>query len=71
MTAFTLDGHSGASIAVDLCEVCQAFWFDAYESLQLSPGSTLTLFTRIGELSTGTKPTISPVLHCPGVNRIC
>ena len=65
MTAFTLDGHSGASITVDLCEVCQAFWFDAYESLQLSPGSTLKLFTRIGELSTGTKPTISPVLHCP------
>jgi Zn finger protein HypA/HybF involved in hydrogenase expression len=65
MTAFTLDGHSGASITVDLCEVCQAFWFDSYESLQLSPGSTLTLFTRIGELSKGTKPTISPVLHCP------
>jgi hypothetical protein len=65
MTAMTLDGHSGASITIDLCEVCQAFWFDAYESLQLSPGATLKLFTRIGELSQGTKQTISPVLHCP------
>jgi len=65
MASLTLDSHSGTSIAVDLCEACQAFWFDAYESLQLSPGSTLKLFTRLGELSQGTKPAISPVLHCP------
>jgi hypothetical protein len=65
MTALTLDGHSGAAVAVDMCESCHAFWFDGYESLQLSPGSTLKLFTRIGELTTGTKPAISPVLHCP------
>jgi DNA-directed RNA polymerase subunit RPC12/RpoP len=65
MTALTLEGHSGATVTVDLCEACQAFWFDAYESLQLSPGSTLKLFTRIGELSKATKPAISPVLRCP------
>jgi DNA-directed RNA polymerase subunit RPC12/RpoP len=65
MTAMTLDSHSGASITIDLCEVCQAFWFDGYESLQLSPGSTLKVFTRIGDLSKGAKPTLSPVLHCP------
>jgi DNA-directed RNA polymerase subunit RPC12/RpoP len=65
MTALNVDGHSGAVITVDLCDTCQAFWFDAYESLQLSPGSTLKLFTRIGELATGAKPTISPVLKCP------
>ena len=65
MTAMTLEGHSGASITIDLCETCQAFWFDTHESLQLSPGSTLKLFTRIGELSKGAKHTISPVLRCP------
>ena len=65
MTALTLDGHSGTSVSVDLCAVCHAFWFDSHESLQLSPGSTLKLFTRIGELSGGTKPTIGAVLHCP------
>ena len=65
MTALTLEGHTGAAIAVDMCEACQAFWFDAHESLQLSPASTLKLFTRIGELSSGAKATISPVLHCP------
>jgi DNA-directed RNA polymerase subunit RPC12/RpoP len=65
MAELTLDGHSGTTVTVDLCEVCQAFWFDAYESLQVSPGSTLKLFTRIGELSKATKPSISPVLRCP------
>src|SRR5206468_11747481 len=30
-----------------------------------SPGSMLKLFTKIGELSKATKPTISTVLHCP------
>ena len=65
MAALTLDGHTGAAITVDLCEACQAFWFDTHESLQLSPASTLKLFTRIGELSNGAKATISPVLHCP------
>jgi DNA-directed RNA polymerase subunit RPC12/RpoP len=65
MAALTLENHTGGSIAIDLCEACQAFWFDAHESLQLSPGSTLRLFSRIGELSKGTKPTINPVLRCP------
>ena len=65
MTALTLDGHSGTSVGLDLCAVCHAFWFDAHESLQLSPGSTLKLFTRIGDLSSGTKPTIGVVLRCP------
>jgi hypothetical protein len=65
MTALTLEGHTGAAITVDLCDACQAFWFDTYESLQLSPGSTLKLFTRIGELSSASKSVINPALHCP------
>ena len=65
MTALTLENHTGGGLAIDLCEVCQAFWFDAYESLQLAPASTLKLFSRIGELSKGAKPTINPVLRCP------
>src|SRR5438067_2182110 len=65
MTALTLDGHSGAVVSVDICESCQALWFDAYESLQLSPRATLTLFSRIGELSKGAKSAVGPVLHCP------
>lgn len=65
MASLTLDGHSGEVITIDLCTVCRAFWFDAYESLQLSPASTLKLFSRIGESPAGPKTPIGPVLKCP------
>ena len=45
----TLDGHVGRPVAIDVCLPCQSFWFDAHESLQLSPGGTLALFRLIGE----------------------
>jgi hypothetical protein len=44
-----LDGHHGRPIVIDLCHPCQSFWFDARESLSLTPGSTLSLFRVIGE----------------------
>jgi len=44
-----LDGHHGQPVVIDLCHACQAFWFDRYESLQLTPGATLSLFRSIGE----------------------
>ncbi len=65
MTALAIDGHSGTTVAIDLCTGCQAFWFDARESLQLTPGSTLELFTLIGEQSKKGKAALSPVLRCP------
>jgi hypothetical protein len=65
MTALTLEAHSGASVTIDLCEACQAFWFDAYESLKLAPGSTLKLFTKLGELSKNPKQKIGPLMRCP------
>lgn len=65
MTAMTLDGHVGTTVAVDVCTSCQAFWFDQYESLQLSPGSTLKLFKLIGERSSSGKTSLSKVLRCP------
>jgi uncharacterized protein YbaR (Trm112 family) len=45
----TLDGHVGRPVTIDLCLACQSFWFDAHESVQLSPGGTLALFRLIGE----------------------
>lgn len=65
MTALTLDGHAGRKVDVDMCGTCHTFWFDAYESLQLSPGATLALFTRIGEMSTARPGAIGRVLRCP------
>jgi DNA-directed RNA polymerase subunit RPC12/RpoP len=65
MTAMTLEGHGGTSLDIDTCPVCQAFWFDKHESLQLAPGSTLKLFSLIGEHKgpPGTAP--AATVRCP------
>jgi hypothetical protein len=65
MTALTLEGRLGASVAIDLCAGCQVIWFDQGESLQLSPGATLQLFRRIGEQAGARHGTLSEALHCP------
>lgn len=44
-----LDGHMGREIAIDICDPCQAIWFDTRENLQLTPGATLAMFRVIGE----------------------
>src|SRR5205085_10275118 len=65
MAALELAAHGGRSITIDLCDSCHVFWFDSHESLQLTPASTLTLFSRIGALSGGKQPAIGRVLRCP------
>jgi hypothetical protein len=56
MTTLTLEGHLGRTVAVDVCDGCQAFWFDRFESLQLSPGATLTLFSRMHDEPSAARP---------------
>jgi hypothetical protein len=65
METLTLEGHSGTSIEIDLCRPCHAFWFDAHESLQLSPRSTLRLFSLIGEGTSTARTTLGSILRCP------
>jgi hypothetical protein len=65
MTDWTLEGHQGLQVIVDVCTGCQAFWFDQHKSLQLSPGSTLKLIKFIGEHSSSVKPKMPEVLRCP------
>src|SRR5258708_12454549 len=65
MTAMTLEARLGAQVAIDVCAACQAFWFDHFESLQLSPGSTLKLMKFIGEHSSPGKPSLLDALRCP------
>ena len=70
MSAETLSGHLGTRITIDLCLSCQAFWFDARESLHLAPRSTLALFRRIGEHvdrrppAAGPNPAAAVCPHC-------
>ncbi len=62
MAEETLEGHGAVPIVVDLCPRCQAFWFDARESVRLTPRSTLALFRIIGE------HTALP--HAPGTGAV-
>ncbi len=65
MTAMALGGHLGAQVSIDVCATCQAFWFDQFESLQLSAGSTLNLMKFIGEHSSPRKASLPDALPCP------
>jgi hypothetical protein len=50
---------------LDLCFDCQAIWFDAYESSQLTPGSVLELFRAIEAGRKGPEPRPLPaVMRC-------
>jgi predicted RNA-binding Zn-ribbon protein involved in translation (DUF1610 family) len=65
MAAQTLDGHMGASIAIDVCLPCQMLWFDTHESVKLSPGGVLQLFGVIGEQAPGPRVPAAARLPCP------
>jgi len=65
MTAMKLEGRHRAGIDIDVCQDCQAFWFDQFESLQLSPASTLRLMKLIGERSAAAPATFLPEMSCP------
>jgi len=60
-----LDGHMGRPVAIDICHGCQSFWFDAHESLSLTPGSTLQLFRVIGERAARPQRTNADLSRCP------
>src|SRR5687767_980661 len=61
----TFDGHLARPVVIDLCFSCQSFWFDARESLSLTPGSTLTLFRIIGEHVSRPQLSDAETAKCP------
>jgi hypothetical protein len=65
MVTLNFEGHYGRSVVIDLCHECQAFWFDGYESLELSPASVLELFQLIGRTSGRVKGPLSGLAQCP------
>ena len=65
MVAQTLEGHYGRSVQLDWCAGCGAFWFDTNESLALTPGSVLRLFTLIHEKRAEARRPLSDALACP------
>jgi NAD-dependent SIR2 family protein deacetylase len=65
MTELKLDGQLATQVSIDLCLTCQAFWFDGYESLKLTPGSVLKLFQMIGEQKPSKPVALSDHATCP------
>jgi hypothetical protein len=65
MTAETLEGHLGTSVVIDVCLPCQVIWFDAQESLRLSPRGVLRMFRIIGEHALERRPPAALHPACP------
>jgi hypothetical protein len=65
MAAETLDGHYGRTVTVDLCYGCGALWLDGLESLTLTPGATLRLFTLIHDHRAARRAGPAPAPTCP------
>ncbi len=65
MTSHTVAGQLGRAVTIDLCEPCQAIWFDPRENLQLTPGATLMLFRIIGEHVARPQAIESDTAKCP------
>lgn len=65
MALLTLDGQLETRIDLDVCRSCQAIWFDRYESLRLSPGSTLQLFKLIGDRDHVQPGRLREPMKCP------
>src|SRR5688572_24697691 len=49
MSVVALLDRSGADLEGDVCQNCQAFWFDRFENTRLSAGSTVKLFKLMAE----------------------
>jgi predicted Zn-ribbon and HTH transcriptional regulator len=64
MNSLTLEGHYQRPVVIDLCESCQAFWFDGMESLQLNAASVLELFRVVGKAG-AVRAQLSDAARCP------
>ena len=60
---------AGGRIELDFCDSCQAIWFDAYESSQLTPGAVMRLFEAIYRRRDATPRPLADVCRCPVCRR--
>lgn len=65
MRSLALGGRPAGEVVVDLCAPCHLLWFDALESVQLTPGGTLTLFAAIRDGGVADRRPIPSRLACP------
>jgi hypothetical protein len=65
MQPLDLERRAAGTLVVDLCEPCQALWFDPMESPQLSPKATLELFRAINDARPEERRTLPRHMNCP------
>ena len=65
MASQSQEGHYGRTLSLDWCVGCGVFWFDAQESIALTPGSILRLFAQIGSERAAPQAPLSDQLACP------
>lgn len=65
MASQALPGHYGRTVTLDWCAGCGALWFDTHESIALSPGAVLRLFTLINDKPAEPRAPLSDHLACP------
>ena len=55
----------GGEVVLDLCFPCQGIWFDTHESLQITPGSIISLFRLLHEHRADPRQPLNEPLRCP------
>jgi hypothetical protein len=65
MQRMTVEAVLGGTLDVDLCNNCQAFWFEPYETLHLTPASTLRMFHMIAQAPSRGGRLFPARCHCP------
>ena len=65
MQALEFERHIAGKVIVDLCNNCQALWFDPMESPQLSPAATLELFRTINGARPDVPTSLPRAMRCP------
>jgi hypothetical protein len=70
MRSLVLERQLVGTLTVDLCGGCQALWFDAFESVQLAPASTIELFRAIHAAGDDAERRPLPAtMRCPRCNE--
>jgi DNA-directed RNA polymerase subunit RPC12/RpoP len=65
MHSLALSRAALAPLSIDACDDCQALWFDATESQQLTPGAVIELFRAIASSQPTRRDAYPPLLPCP------
>ena len=65
MRVLVLGRKNHGEIAVDLCHECHALWFDAHESVQLTPGAIVALFREVHGAPAAARRALPASMQCP------